>query len=92
MAIAITSVVAARAPNQWVIHATVDGEPTSARASVNRDATGMTLEEGFFMLLSERALAEVGSSTAYHVAIIQLLQQAAKGEAVSVPLLLGQTC
>jgi hypothetical protein len=89
MAIVIQAVEALSGPGQWLMRADVDGESATCRVASNAEATDSSMEEGFFFLLSERALAEVGNSAAYHVAVMRLVRQATSGGPVGVPLVLG---
>jgi hypothetical protein len=89
MAIVIQAVEPLSDPGQWLVRAEVDGEPTTCRVASNPDGTCSSMEEGFFLLLSERALAEVRNAAAYHAAVMRLLTQAAVGEPIDVPIVLG---
>jgi hypothetical protein len=89
VAIVMQAVEAVPGPGGWLVRAAVDGEPTAARVAADRDGTCVFVEEGFFLLLSERGLAEVGNSAAYHVALRRLVRQAVAGGPVGVPLELG---
>ena len=61
-------------PGTWLVQAHVDGNPSSARVKTDFDFSYMVIEKEFFFLLSERGLAEVGSSAAFQSALFRLVR------------------
>ena len=90
MAIVIEAVESTASPTEWLVRYCVDGVANVARVIAHNE-TSFSIEEHLFFLLSERGLAEVGSSTAYQIHLMHLVQQAIQRKHVQVPCVLGDS-
>jgi hypothetical protein len=87
MAIVLEGITRLADKGLFRLDVSIDGQPATFRAGV--DATGGGFETEFFFLLSNRGLAETGSSTQYHMDLGLLLRDFDRGIAVRLPFVFG---
>ena len=88
MPIVIRGVERLPAEGMLQLHVEIDGQATRYKACFDSPQS-FGCEYDFFMLLSDRGLAEQGSSAAYLVELTHLFRRVVNQEPLHLPLILG---
>jgi hypothetical protein len=87
--IIVDSIQSLPEPGQFLLSGRIDGQPFSCKSCQNDDGMNTGMDMDFFLLLSDRALAEQGNSTLYHVQLGGLLKMARTGQSLGLPFAFG---
>jgi hypothetical protein len=89
MSIIVDSVQSLSETGQFLLQVRIDGRPFSYKSYVNDDRTFTGIDTEFYLLLSDRALAERGDSTVYITQLSRLLRMPTADQLLGLPIAFG---